>query len=48
MTHNVERGATPFNPRSARNYTRERAQIARGATPFDLRRVRNNTREDAI
>jgi hypothetical protein len=42
------RGATPLNPRRARNNTRERAMIAaRGATPLNPRRARNNTRERA-
>jgi hypothetical protein len=47
----LARGATPLDPRGARNGTRERAQLlARGATPLDprkggRRRIRDEARD---
>jgi hypothetical protein len=45
----LARGATPLDPRGARNSTRERADaLARGATPLDPRNNRNRRiRDDA-
>jgi hypothetical protein len=47
----LARGATPLNPRGARNSARERAQtLARGTTPLDsrqggVRRIRDEARD---